>query len=117
MVHKLGECYLAWHKQATKLPKPDRFTLGVRVENLMLDLIELILLAKSKTATSQLLILNKADLKLQTLKLMVRIAHEARALSDIAYAKHEERLLEIGCLVGGWLKQIQNKEVGKTPLF
>lgn len=75
----------------------------------MLDLIELVLLAKSKIGVSQQLLLNKADLKLQTLKLIVRIAHQAKDLSDGAYAKLEEQLLEIGCLIGGWLKQTQTK--------
>lgn len=75
----------------------------------MLDLIELILLAKSKAGQSQLLILNKVDLKLQTIKLMVRIAYEGKAIPTGTYAKDEEQLIEIGCIIGGWLKQIQTK--------
>src|SRR3989344_535328 len=101
LIHKLSECYLNLHRRTSKFPKPDRYTLGRRIENLMLDLIELVLLAKTKTGPSQPLILNKADLKLQTLKLMVRIAHQAKDLSNGAYAKLEEQLLEIGCLIGG----------------
>jgi len=111
LIHKVSKCCLDLHKQIAKFPKPDRFTLGVRIENLILDLIELILLTKSKTGTSQLLILNKADLKLQTIKLMARIAYEAKAIPTGTYAKDEERLIEIGRIIGGWLKEAKTKEI------
>ncbi|MFH1170250.1 MAG: four helix bundle protein [Candidatus Vogelbacteria bacterium] len=103
-------CYLTLHQQAIKFPKPDRFTLGTRLENLMLDLIELVLLTKSKTGLSQMLLLNKTDIKLQTIKLMVRLSYEAKSLPTSAYAKIEEQLLELGRLIGGWLKQTKTEK-------
>ncbi len=76
----------------------------------MLEFVELVLLAKSKTGLSQILLLNKSDIKLQTIKLVVRLSYEAKALPTSAYSKIEEQLLELGRLIGGWLKQTKTEK-------
>jgi hypothetical protein len=89
-------------------PKKDRFTLGQRCENLILEVIELTLLAHSKSQkSSKLLILNKIDIKLKFLKYLIRACMDTKAISDKKYVFFEESLQEIGKMLGGWIKSIK----------
>jgi len=92
------------------LPKKDRYTLGVRMEETALEILELCLLARTKIGPGQLLILNKVDIKLKMLKLFIRLAAELKAFSTGTYADLESRLLEIGKILGGWIKTAKGRE-------
>jgi len=56
-----------------------------------------------------MLILNKIDLKLKTLKFFIRMSYEIKSLSQSRYIKLEERSLEIGRMLGGWIKKLNTK--------
>lgn len=62
------------------------------------------LLAQTKENASKLLILNKTDLKVKTIKLFVRMAYEMKSIDQRKYLLLEERLIEIGKMIGGWIK-------------
>lgn len=109
-MHKLYEFYARLYAGVKMLPKKDRYTLGVRMEQTALEILELALLARTKTGVSQLLILNKIDIKLKILKLFIRLATEMKALPTGTYAELEGRLLEIGRILGGWLKTAKGRE-------
>jgi hypothetical protein len=85
-------------------PKRDRFALVARIESNILELLELLLLAQTKEKSSRILILNKADLKITTIKLFIRMSYEIKALDQNKYIKLEEKILEIGKMTGGWIK-------------
>ena len=86
------------------MPKKDRYTLAIRLEQTTLEILELLFLARTKTGAGKLLILNKADTKLQLLKLFVRQSAELKSIPAGTYADLEGRLLEIGRILGSWLK-------------
>ncbi len=92
------------------MPKRDRYTLGVRMENLLLEIYELAFLARTKSGASQLLILNKMDIKLSLLKVFVRLSAELETIPAGTYANVEGRFLEIGKLLGGWLKTAKGRD-------
>ena len=95
-------------------PKKDQYTLGIRLETLTLEILELVLLSRMKTGLSKVLLLKKADLRLKILKLLVRASHEVRALPQSRYIILEEKLLEIGKMLGGWLKKLNTKPTDNT---
>lgn len=80
------------------------------MEETALEILELALLARTKTGAGQLLILNKVDIKLKMLKLFIRLAAELKAMPTGTYAELEGRLLEIGRLLGGWLKTAKGRD-------
>ncbi|OHA90558.1 MAG: hypothetical protein A2832_01015 [Candidatus Zambryskibacteria bacterium RIFCSPHIGHO2_01_FULL_44_22b] len=74
-----------------------------------LEILELSLLAKTKIGTSRMLILNKIDIKLKILRLFVRVSYNNEILSQSRYISAEEKLLEIGRMLGGWIKKLNTK--------
>ena len=106
--HKMGQLYLAAHKRVLKFKKPERYTLGVRIENTILEIIELLYLAQSKHGPSQILILNKADVVLKMLTMHLRLAYKTESINDSGFASLSEKVIEIGSMVGGWIKYTKN---------
>jgi len=85
-------------------PKKDRYTLGARCENLTLEILEMLLLANSKQKASRSLILNRVDVKLKILKTLVRLCFDIKIIDQKKYILMQERLQEIGKMLGGWIK-------------
>jgi hypothetical protein len=106
--HKVSQLYLAAHNRILKCPKPTRYSLGMRIENTILDLIELFYLAHSKHGTSRLLILNKADITLKMLTTHLRLAYKTKSINDAGFASLSEQVIEIGRMIGGWIKDTKN---------
>lgn len=50
--------------------------------------------------------IQKADFKVKMLKIFVRMLHDLKALDQKRYIRLEGLLIEIGKLIGGWLKTI-----------
>lgn len=95
---------MLFHSYARTFPKNDRYTIGQKSENLILEILELVFLANSKTKQSRLLILNKIDTKLKILKVIVRLCFDSRAINQNKYIILQEKNLEIGRMLGGWIK-------------
>lgn len=64
-------------------------------------------MAENKTGVSKILILGKVDVNLKILKFFFRMAHTAKALPEYRYIESEKRILEIGRMLGGWIKEIK----------
>jgi hypothetical protein len=104
LIHKLYELYKTVYQAIQKFPKKDKFTIGIKIENILLEIIELTLLAYTKEGASKLLIINKIDIKMRMLKLFVRISSDVKSMATDKYIEIEERILEIGKIIGGWIK-------------
>ncbi|ODA44246.1 hypothetical protein THER_1014 [Thermodesulfovibrio sp. N1] len=46
------------------------------------------------------------DIKIEELKFLLRFAHERRYMSHKSYSHSSERLIEIGRILGGWIKSV-----------
>jgi len=79
----------------------------VKLENLVLEMLELILLAITKQKPSRILILNKVSTKANLLKILIRLAKDVKAINLKQYLALEGRLQEIGKMTGGWLKDLK----------
>jgi len=107
LFHKLYDFYLVLYGYTKSFPKKDRYTLGVKLENLVLEMLELILLAITKQKPSRILILNKVSTKANLLKILIRLAKDVKAINLKQYLALEGRLQEIGKMTGGWLKDLK----------
>ena len=85
-------------------PKKDRYTLGQRCENCLLDVLEGVMIAaqadKSEKLKSLVAVSNKIDL----LKVFVRLALDTKAMNEKRYIVCQNYLQEIGRMIGGWIK-------------
>lgn len=83
--------------------------MGLRIENLILEILEFFILAMSKREKSKLLILEKADVKLKILKLLIRLSNENKITEDNRHIILSEQIIEIGKILGGWIKKTKEK--------
>ena len=85
-----------------KFPKSQRFLLGDRIQSALLDILEhLIRAAYSKKKENDL---REANLKLETVRYLVRLAKDLKYLSIRRYEFASRSIDGIGSEIGGWLK-------------
>ncbi len=83
-------------------PKDQRFLLADRVERILLDILEMLIEATYAREKKQILI--RVNLKLDCLRFMMRIAKDMKYVSLQGYDYFCQLTLEIGKMVGGWIK-------------
>lgn len=98
---------LAWIiPKLDQFPRNRRYTLGERIENGLLGVLEnLILAAYQKSLTDSL---KTANLQLDVVRHLWRLSHGLQAISHQSYGQGAERLTELGRQIGGWRKQREN---------
>ena len=62
------------------------------------------MLAREKEGSSKILILKKIDVELKLLKLFIRMSFDIWALPEKKYIDGSEKIIEIGKMLGGWIK-------------
>lgn len=86
--------------QLDKLPRVRRFTLGERIENGLLDVLEQ--LTDAAYRRDKAVTLSQANLRLDRVRHLWRLVHELKAVPTRQY-EHGARLLEeLGRQIGGW---------------
>ena len=86
--------------QLDKLPRLRRFTLGERIENGLLDVLERLLeAAYSRTGTTAL---QTANLRLDVVRHLWRACHELKAVPSKRYVHGAQLMESLGRQIGGW---------------
>lgn len=89
-------------------PKIKRYTLGQKIDDTALDIFELIFKGGVVDKGHKLEILQNVSAKLDLLKMLVRLAKDQKAISTKAYLDLQAYLQEIGKMLGGWIKYLNN---------
>ena len=104
LVIKKGYDFSKWLLQHTgKFPKSYRFSLAAKLENAILDFIELATVANMRR--DKLPLLKKADEALARLRLLFRLSYEMRFVNLKSYEFGSKQVNELGRLLGGWIKR------------
>ena len=80
-----------------------RFTLGDRMEEGALEILELLVEASYTRDKRDLL--RRANMRLERLRYLIRLAKDLKLLSISQYEFAARALLAVGAEVGGWAKQ------------
>ncbi len=91
------------------VPKIDRYAIWQRVENTNLEVLEGILRAIGLPKSEKAGVLEESSNKLNMLRVFIRLAKDVRAIDNKKYIILQEKLDEIGRMLGGWIKST------KTP--
>ena len=98
--------FLKWLLPTTeKFPKRVRFTFSNRIDNLALEVVEDLVEARYAHSRRKVDKLVAVNLKLERLRVLLRLCHELRYLSHKGYALSARSLNEVGRMVGGWIKE------------
>ena len=103
------ELYKSFYEYSKSFPKKDKHNIGNRCENIILDIIELILLAINDKTERKLLILEKISGKLNALRMFIRITRELKIISLTKYIILQSKIDEIGIKLGSWIKNAQKQ--------
>ncbi|MGE3152474.1 MAG: diversity-generating retroelement protein Avd [Nitrospiraceae bacterium] len=88
--------------QLDKFPRARRFTLGERLEAGLLEVLEL--LVEAAYARNKDVPLHRANLRLEVVRHLWRLAHELGVMAIRQY-EHGARLLDdLGRQIGGWVR-------------
>ncbi len=100
---KLHDLLLYSIPQLAKMPRDQKYLLGDRIETKMLEVLEHALRAYYRKDKRPHLL--EANLTLEIIRHLVRLAYGQRNLSPKACEVISQRVDEIGRMIGGWLKQ------------
>ncbi|MBI3627113.1 four helix bundle protein [Candidatus Uhrbacteria bacterium] len=106
IIAKLISAYRQWQEWLGHFPKNSKYTLGSKIDDLFIEIIENIFTASYLPSGQKLPLLQKASSKLDLLKFFLQISWEIKALDKNKYIRLSEPLNEVGKMLGGWSKQI-----------
>ena len=108
IIHITYQSYCSWHELLLKFPKSQRYTLGQTCQTQLLGLLETLLAAAAASdQDTKLTQLRLASVKIDLLRLLIRLAKDCKCLSNQAYLELESQLHETGRMLGGWIKSLQ----------
>jgi len=96
------------HRTAS-IPKSHRFTFGQRLDNLTLDALMLCVRAIYNPRAAKPPLLEELNLLLEQLRVLWRLVHEQRWISQQQLLHVIGRIDEAGRMTGGWLKQVRGR--------
>lgn len=106
---KSYDLYKLFYGFRGKIPKQDKYTLWQKSENLIIEIIEAIISASFKQKFDKVAILEMASLKLNILRVLIRLMKDIQSIDNKKYSLLEEIIDEIGRMLGGWLRSSTNK--------
>lgn len=109
VVLKLKDSYGLWQEYLIHFPKANRFTLGSKIDDIFLHAIEYCFLASYSAHAEKIVLVDRCIARVDLLKLLLQLAWEMEALDTKKYVHLSEHLAEVGRMLGGWRKQLQNK--------
>ncbi|MFH0901541.1 MAG: diversity-generating retroelement protein Avd [Pseudomonadota bacterium] len=90
-----------------KFPRSHRFVLGERIENNLYDIFDNLIAARYSREPEP--ILRQVNVDLEKLRFRIRLANDIQAMSVKQYEQASAALLEVGRMVGGWLRARQKR--------
>jgi hypothetical protein len=106
IIHKTYKFYLNLSLVVGKFSKKDRFILGAKCEQVTLDILGMLLSANAEYSKIRRTILNDIDKNLRLLKLLIRACYDTKSMNQKTCIDMQERLQEIGKMLGGWIKSL-----------
>ena len=101
---------MLWVSIVPHIPKTSRYTIGVRIEETFLDVLEQTYIAYFSPKDHKHKMIAGCILKLDTLKFLLSVAWEGKMISNSHYEQIALKLNEVGKMFGGWQKSMSNTE-------
>lgn len=102
ILERLKTVYILWHEYHEIIPKTQRYSLGNRIDNLFVEVMEAVSVAAFLRREEKLPYVRLAIRKLDTLKILLMILWETKSLDNKKYIALSIPLTEIGKMLGGW---------------
>lgn len=108
--------YTTWIKHIPNIPRTSRYTYGNRVDTLFLEFLEKIYATSYMPTKEKSIGLSQSIALLDTLRFLFQLGYESKLIPEKKYIELSSALIEIGKMLGGWKKGIDDKLIQtKTP--
>ncbi len=96
--------FILWfYPIVNRFPQKQRFVLGQQIQNELIEIVKAI--AEANQTRNKLEDLKRISVRLDAIRVLVRLAKDLRFLSVAQYGLAAEKLNEIGKLLYGWMKR------------
>lgn len=102
IVQKAYELALWLIPKAGKFGRAHRFTIGDRLVNHSIDLVETLAAAAYAASSQRAALLDRANQRINGLRYVLRLAKDLHLLNVESYGHGAELLEEVGRMLGGW---------------
>jgi hypothetical protein len=105
--------YTEWHNILIRhIPKVQRYSLGIRIDNIFSGILEDIALAQFSIPEHKTAYLRRAIGKNDTLKFMLYALFEMKGVDEKKFISLSEKAEEIGRMLYGWKCKMEQKPPG-----
>lgn len=110
MLVKGKQAYQFWHRNLENLNRIDRQTIGIKIDEHFTAMLEFIFRAYfANDKFEKLSMISQAIGKADLLKFFLQMAWEQKIIQNAYYSPLLLSLDEIGRMLGGWKKTVQEK--------
>lgn len=107
ILSRIKEGYLMWVGFSSHIPRHARYSIGTRIENKFLDLLELSYTTYFTQKENKLNKIYECVFLLDTVKYLLSVTWEGKFISDKQFEIISIKLKEIGKMFGGWEKSLE----------
>lgn len=101
---------MIWVNIVPHIAKSSRFTIGTRIEQVFLDLLEQTYIAYFSSKEQKATKVTECILALDVLKFLISVAWEGKIISNQHFEDVAMKLQEVGKMFGGWQNQLARPE-------
>lgn len=102
---KVLSAYVEWNKEIRHIPKISRYSIGIKIDILFADIIELVAAAQFEIKEKRVFTIASAITKNDTLKFMLFVLLELGALEKNKFFSLSLKMEEVGRMLYGWKNQ------------
>jgi len=84
------------------IPKSERYTMGAEIRQSLWYGLKLI--ARANYVRQKMPVLREIDMEIKSILAIIRVGHSMRVVPTKKYKELSDRLIEIGKMLGGWMK-------------
>jgi len=106
---KILASYIEWQNLTRHIPKTLRYSLGIRIDVLFAELIELTSEAQFELKERRVEIIGRAVTKNDTLKFMLYALSELKGIEEPKFISLSLKFEEVGRMFYGWKSQTQTQ--------
>lgn len=106
---KTIDLYTTWQLYTKHIPKMTRYSLGVKIENLIAEVIQMIASAQYSKDTKQLAYIEAAIAKNDVLKCMLYVLLKTSGMEVKNFFHLTEKIEEVGKILYGWKNNCMKK--------
>lgn len=99
---KSYDLYKVLYEAVKKFDKSDKYSLGEKTKEKVIELIEAITKAGYAKAEWKVVQIEHAIITLELIKVFIRLAYDINCINEKQYLNLQERVQEIGRMLGGW---------------